>query len=82
MMTTWQSATIKSGDVTIRYQRAGNAIILAHGFSDNGDCWKAFAEPLTATHDVILIDARNHWPNQINLAKAMGQSIKPMMSRR
>jgi len=61
-MTTWQSATIKSGDVTIRYQRAGNGapIILAHGFSDNGDCWKAFAEPLTTTYEVILIDARNH----------------------
>jgi len=61
-MTTWQSASIQSGEVTIRYQRAGNGapIILAHGFSDNGDCWKAFAEPLTATHDVILIDARNH----------------------
>ena len=79
-MTTWQSATIMSGDVKIRYQRAGNGapIILAHGFSDNGDCWKAFAEPLTAAYEVILIDARNHGqsdkPRQFNPHGAIDQA--------
>jgi len=61
-MVNWTSGYIQSGTVKMHYQRAGHGIpvILAHGFSDHGSCWKAFAEPLTAAFDVVLIDARGH----------------------
>lgn len=62
-MATWQSGFIQSGDVKIHYQRAGNGIpfVMAHGFSDNGDCWKAWAERhFVDAYDVVLLDARNH----------------------
>jgi len=61
-MVNWTSGYIQSGTVKMHYQRAGKGtpVILAHGFSDHGSCWKAFAEPLTATYDVVLIDARGH----------------------
>ena len=61
-MVNWTSGFIQSGTVKMHYQRAGRGIpvILAHGFSDHGSCWKAFAEPLTADYDVVLIDARGH----------------------
>lgn len=63
MTTTWQSGFVQSGSVRIRFQRAGSGIplVMAHGFSDNGDCWKAWAERhFVAHYDVILLDARNH----------------------
>ncbi|MFM7679136.1 MAG: alpha/beta fold hydrolase [Roseiflexaceae bacterium] len=63
MTTTWQSGFVQSGSVKIRYQRAGrgNSFVMAHGFSDNGDCWKAWAERhFVADYDVVLLDARNH----------------------
>lgn len=86
-MTTWQSATIMAGEVTIRYQRAGQGtpLILAHGFSDNGDCWKAFAVPLMARYDVILIDARNHGqsdkPRQGNGAIDQANDVKELITQ-
>jgi len=63
MKITWQSGYVQSGSVKIRYQRAGRGIpfVMAHGFSDNGDCWKAWAERhFVADYDVVLLDARNH----------------------
>ena len=61
-MTTWQSGYVQSDDVQIHYQRKGQGapLILAHGFSDSGACWQAFAEHFVADYDVILIDARGH----------------------
>lgn len=63
MTITWQSGFVQSGTVKIRYQRAGSGVpfIMAHGFSDNGNCWKAWAERnFVAQYDVVLLDARNH----------------------
>lgn len=61
-MTTWQSGYVQSDDVQIHYQRKGQGmpLILAHGFSDSGECWKAMAERFVANYDIILIDARGH----------------------
>jgi N-formylmaleamate deformylase len=36
------------------------AILLLHGFSDDGACWPLAAAALAETHDVILADARGH----------------------
>ncbi len=59
---TWQSGYIQSGDVRIHYQRQGQGIpiVMAHGFSDSGSCWKAFAQHFVNEYDVVLIDARGH----------------------
>lgn len=61
-MTSWYSASIQSGTVTIHYQRAGHGqpVVMLHGMTDSGDCWKAFADTLTAAYDVVLVDARGH----------------------
>lgn len=36
------------------------AIVLAHGFSDDGACWAATADRLAETYEVISVDARGH----------------------
>ena len=61
-MTTWTSALVDTGDVKLRYQRAGSGrpLIFLHGMRDNGDCWKPFAAQLVPHYDVILLDARGH----------------------
>lgn len=59
---TWQTGYIQSEDVKIHYYRQGRGVplIMAHGFSDNGACWQAFAQHFVDAYDVILIDARAH----------------------
>lgn len=61
-MTTWQTGYVHAGTVTLHYQRAGRGqtVIMLHGMTDSGDCWKAFADQLVTTYDVILVDARGH----------------------
>jgi Mrp family chromosome partitioning ATPase len=55
---TWQTGFIQSEDVKIHYYRqgAGVPLIMAHGFSDSGACWQAFAQHFVDEYDVILID--------------------------
>ena len=36
------------------------ALVLQHGFSDNGLCWAPVAQALAADHDVLMPDARGH----------------------
>lgn len=61
-MVNWTSGYIQAGPLKMHYQRAGHGqhVIMAHGFSDAGSCWKAYANTLAAHYDVILIDARGH----------------------
>lgn len=61
-MATWTSGYIQSGSLKMHYQRAGHGqpVIMAHGYSDAGSCWKAYADTLTDHYDVVLIDARGH----------------------
>ena len=57
-----------SGDVTVNgvklhYYRTGGdraPIVLVHGITDNGLCWRHLAEVLQETYDVIMYDARGH----------------------
>jgi pimeloyl-ACP methyl ester carboxylesterase len=48
----------------VHYYRTGSGaqppIVLVHGFSDNGLCWRRAACALESVFDVIMIDARNH----------------------
>jgi len=63
MMTTWYSDKIATNGIQLHYTRTGGdkpAVVLAHGFSDDGLCWTPVAEKLAADYDVIMVDARGH----------------------
>lgn len=60
----WMDAAVMVGGHKIHYYRTGHgekpALVLLHGFSDNGYCWMPVARDLEADYDVILPDARGH----------------------
>ena len=63
-MTAWTEGDVDARGVRIHFHRIGSggrpAVVLAHGFSDNGLCWSRTAQALEADYDVVMIDARNH----------------------
>jgi N-formylmaleamate deformylase len=64
MMTKWTESDIDRDGVNLHYYRTGQgelpALVLAHGFSDNGLCWTRAAKGLEAHFDRVMVDARNH----------------------
>lgn len=63
IMTKWYSDKIATNGIQLYYTRTGGdkpALVLAHGFSDDGLCWTPVAEALQADYDVIMVDARGH----------------------
>jgi N-formylmaleamate deformylase len=60
----WIENTISVNGSAIHYTRTGDgskpALVLAHGYSDNGLCWLRLSRDLEAHYDVILPDARGH----------------------
>jgi N-formylmaleamate deformylase len=59
----WLQGDVKLSDMTMHYVRTGGgkpALVMAHGFSDNGLCWLPVAQILSRDYDVILPDARGH----------------------
>ena len=68
MITQWTEQDITANGAQFHYYRTGNgdkpALVLAHGFSDNGMCWLPVARDLEAEYDVILPDARGHGKSQ------------------
>jgi N-formylmaleamate deformylase len=62
-MNNWQSGDIDVNGLYIHYTRTGGAkpaLVLAHGFSDDGLCWTPVAEVLQSDYDVVMVDARGH----------------------
>ncbi|MCS7061162.1 MAG: alpha/beta hydrolase [Anaerolineae bacterium] len=63
-MNIWQSSFVDVNGLKAHYTRAGRrdkpALVLAHGFSDDGLCWTPVAEALQADYDIIMVDARGH----------------------
>jgi N-formylmaleamate deformylase len=62
-MPDWTSAYVLVGGARFHYWRSGGSgipLVLAHGFSDSGACWKPIARQLADRYDVILPDARGH----------------------
>ncbi len=61
---TWSEGDLLSNGIRIHYRRTGSgdkpALILLHGFSDNGLCWLRVAQALEPEYDVIMPDARGH----------------------
>lgn len=66
MKTTWIQNDLLVEGVRLHYYRtnAGNtgkqAMMLVHGFSDNGLCWQPAAEALEDRYDIVMPDCRGH----------------------
>lgn len=59
----WQEGHLLANGIGIHYYRTGGnkpPLILAHGVSDNGLCWRRVALALQADFDLIMVDARGH----------------------
>ncbi len=60
----WTEGTVVVGGVSIHYHRTGSggqpSLVLAHGLSDSGLCWRRTARALADEFDVVMFDARNH----------------------
>ncbi len=62
MLNKWTSDFVETNSIRFHYTRTGGdkpALLLAHGFSDDGLCWTALAESLPE-FDIIMPDARGH----------------------
>jgi pimeloyl-ACP methyl ester carboxylesterase len=62
-MRDWQSGFISPRGFKQHYTRTGGnhlALVLAHGFSDDGLCWSSLARAPEAEWDVVMVDARGH----------------------
>src|SRR5689334_7072840 len=62
----WEEGEVDANGIRVHYTRTGGgesgkpALVLAHGFSDDGLCWTAVARVLESDYDVIMVDARGH----------------------
>ncbi|MGI6367963.1 MAG: alpha/beta fold hydrolase [Anaerolineae bacterium] len=59
----WSQGDALANGHRIHYYRSGGpgqAILLAHGITDSGECWPLVAEALAPEYDVIAWDARGH----------------------
>ncbi len=80
----WFEGDLLSNGIRIHYRRTGSgdkpALILLHGFSDNGLCWLPVAQALEADYDVIMPDARGHGRSEAPLgpygSRAMAADVK------
>ncbi len=62
-MAEYTDGFVQVNGVKLHYYRTGNGdqtLILLHGFSDNGMCWKPTADKLSEEYDVIMPDAQGH----------------------
>ncbi|GCE22940.1 alpha/beta fold hydrolase [Dictyobacter kobayashii] len=63
-MAQWRESTINANGIKIHYYQTGDAqkpaIILLHGVTDSGLCWKHIAHVLEDDYTVIMPDARGH----------------------
>jgi len=67
-MTNWESGFVSPRGFRQHYTRTGGArpaLVLAHGFSDDGLCWSSLAAALEAEWDVVMFDARGHGRSEL-----------------
>jgi N-formylmaleamate deformylase len=64
MLAHWFQGDVTVNGVSLHYYRTGNEsgppLVLAHGFSDDGQCWFRLATDLEADYDIVMPDARGH----------------------
>ena len=59
----WLQGRVPVRDGYLAYHRTGGdgpPIVLVHGLTDNGLCWRRAATALADCHDVVMLDARGH----------------------
>lgn len=59
----WSVGTVEVSGGRLAYHRtcgSGPAMLLSHGLTDNGLCWRRVALALQADYDVVMLDARGH----------------------
>jgi len=62
-MPNWSSGFVQTNGIRIHYHRTGGdkpALVLAHGITDHGMCWRRVAQALEKEYDLIMVDARGH----------------------
>jgi pimeloyl-ACP methyl ester carboxylesterase len=65
-MAEWTEHDVTANGIRIHYTRTGTgtangpALVLLHGYSDNGLCWTPVARELEADYDIVMPDARGH----------------------
>lgn len=62
-MINWREGDIQANGIRLHYYRSGGAkppVVLSHGLTDSGRCWRRLAPALAANYDVIAYDARGH----------------------
>lgn len=61
---TWVEGDIRVNGINVHYYRTGDvqkpSVVLLHGFSDNGMCWRRLATDLAPDYDLVMIDAAGH----------------------
>jgi pimeloyl-ACP methyl ester carboxylesterase len=70
------SSDVLANEVKIHYYRTGGEkppLVLLHGITDDGLCWMPVAEVLSATYDVVMVDARGHGKSE---APANGYTLE------
>jgi len=66
----WPEGYVEANGLRFHYYRTGGekpALVLAHGFTDNGLCWLPVARALESDFDVIMVDARGHGRSSVPL---------------
>jgi pimeloyl-ACP methyl ester carboxylesterase len=62
-MRSWTAGIHAAGSVAIHYVRSGGAgppVVLLHGLTGNGACWRPLARALEGDFDLVMPDARGH----------------------
>ncbi|MDO8323603.1 MAG: alpha/beta hydrolase [Phenylobacterium sp.] len=62
-MSVWASGRVEVSGGHLAYHRTGGegpALVLSHGLTDNGLCWRRLAQALASEFDIIMLDARGH----------------------
>ena len=64
ILTMWPDGYVQANGIRMHYWRTGDgtkpALVLCHGFSDNGLCWISVAKALEGDYDIVMVDARGH----------------------
>jgi pimeloyl-ACP methyl ester carboxylesterase len=59
----WTTSFCETNGIRIRYMRTGGdmpSLVLLHGLTGSGACWKTTAQMLEREYDIIMPDARGH----------------------
>jgi len=62
-MTNWTAGFCETGAANIHYLRTGGPgppLVLLHGLTGNGACWRPLARSLEGEFDIVMPDARGH----------------------